>query len=108
MIGVPMDFRLGFGKAFGEEAEIVVIDVAEPEREHPRPVAAELYGDLTTSLRALVGDGPDTSAWVERAARRSRPRSARPSASSSATRARRCTRCASTASSRRCSTATRS
>src|SRR5690349_11932880 len=31
VIGVPMDFRLAFGKAFGEEAEVVVIDVAEPE-----------------------------------------------------------------------------
>jgi acetolactate synthase-1/2/3 large subunit len=62
--GVPMDFRLGFGAAFGEETEIVAIDAAEPEREHPRGVAAELYGDLTTTLRALAGSGPDTSAWV--------------------------------------------
>ena len=64
VIGVPMDFRLGFGKAFSEDAEVVVIDVAEPEREHPRPVAAELYGDLTTSLRGLLGDGPSTKGWV--------------------------------------------
>lgn len=66
VIGVPMDFRLGFGEAFGAEAEIVVIDTAEPEREHPRGVAAELYGDLTTSLRGLLGDGPSTRAWVEK------------------------------------------
>jgi acetolactate synthase I/II/III large subunit len=66
VIGVPMDFRLGFGKGFGEETEIVVIDSAEPEREHPRAVAAELYGDLTSALRALSGSGPDTRAWVER------------------------------------------
>src|SRR3954468_23520465 len=66
VIGVPMDFRLGFGKAFGEDAEIIVIDVAEPEREHPRRVAAELYGDLPSTLSALAGDGPDTSAWVEK------------------------------------------
>src|SRR3954447_24229346 len=46
VIGVPMDFRLGFGGAFGEEPEMVAIDVAEPEPEHPRTVAAELYGDL--------------------------------------------------------------
>jgi acetolactate synthase-1/2/3 large subunit len=64
VIGVPMDFRLGFGKAFGEETEIVAIDVAEPERDHPRVVAAEIYGDLQTILSALAGDGPDTSAWV--------------------------------------------
>jgi len=32
VIGVPMDFRLGFGGAFGEETEIIVVDSAEPER----------------------------------------------------------------------------
>jgi acetolactate synthase-1/2/3 large subunit len=65
VIGVPMDFRLGFGGAFGEETEIVAIDVAEPEREHPRAVAAELYGELGEALGGLAGDGPDTAAWVE-------------------------------------------
>jgi acetolactate synthase-1/2/3 large subunit len=66
VVGVPMDFRLGFGRAFGEETEIVAVDVAEPERAHPRAVAAELYGDLTETLTALAGRGPETSAWVER------------------------------------------
>ena len=33
VVGVPMDFRLGFGESFGEDTEIVVIDVAEPERD---------------------------------------------------------------------------
>ena len=45
VVGVPMDFRLGFGGAFGEETEIVVVDVAEPQRAHARAVAAECYGD---------------------------------------------------------------
>ena len=53
VIGVPLDFRLGFGAAFAQDAEIVVIDVAEPERDHPRPVAAELYGALPATLEAL-------------------------------------------------------
>jgi thiamine pyrophosphate-dependent acetolactate synthase large subunit-like protein len=53
VIGVPMDFRLGFGGAFGEETEIVVIDVAEPERRHPREVAAECYGALGATLADL-------------------------------------------------------
>src|SRR5438874_6552485 len=44
VIGVPLDFRLAFGAAFADDAEIVVIDSAEPERPHPRAVAAELYG----------------------------------------------------------------
>src|SRR3954452_21208627 len=64
VIGVPMDFRLGFGGSFGDETEIVVIDRAEPVRDHPRAVPAELYGGLEATLRALTGDGPDTSAWV--------------------------------------------
>jgi acetolactate synthase-1/2/3 large subunit len=66
VIGVPMDFRLGFGGAFGDETEIVVADVAEPAREHPRKVAAELYGDLRETLEALRGSGHDTSRWVTR------------------------------------------
>ena len=66
VVGVPMDFRLGFGAAFAADAEIVAIDVAEPQRDHPRGVAAELYGDLTSTLRALAGSAPDTKAWVER------------------------------------------
>src|SRR3712207_6543171 len=63
--GVPMDFRLGFGASFGEDTEIVVVDVAEPERDHPRPVAAELYGDLPATLRALAAaGGATTEAWT--------------------------------------------
>jgi acetolactate synthase-1/2/3 large subunit len=67
VIGVPMDFRLAFGGSFGEETELIVLDVAEPEREHPRPVAAELYGDVAATLAALAdgGGGQDTRPWVE-------------------------------------------
>jgi acetolactate synthase-1/2/3 large subunit len=53
VVGVPMDFRLGFGASFGEDTEIVVVDVAEPERRHPRPVAAECYGDLAPTLAGI-------------------------------------------------------
>ena len=68
VIGVPMDFRPGFGGSFGEETEILVADVAESERDHPRPVAAELYGALPATLDALretARGAPDTTAWVE-------------------------------------------
>jgi acetolactate synthase-1/2/3 large subunit len=54
VVGVPMDFRLGFGGAFGEQTEIVVLDVARPQRAHPRAVAAECYGDLTATLAQLL------------------------------------------------------
>ncbi len=53
VVGVPMDFRLAFGAAFGEDTEIVVIDSAEPERRHPRAVAAECYGSIPGTLRDL-------------------------------------------------------
>jgi acetolactate synthase-1/2/3 large subunit len=67
VIGVPMDFRLGFGESFGPETEIIAVDVAEPLREHPRAIAAELYGALPATLEALRSastGGADTSRWV--------------------------------------------
>jgi acetolactate synthase-1/2/3 large subunit len=54
VIGVPLDFRLGFGASFAPDAEIIVLDVAEPERNHPRPVSAELYGALPATLDSLL------------------------------------------------------
>jgi thiamine pyrophosphate-dependent acetolactate synthase large subunit-like protein len=68
VIGVPMDFRLAFGAAFGEETEIVAIDVAEPERAHPRGVAAECYGELTQTLQdlraAAGGKALASESWI--------------------------------------------
>ena len=67
VIGVPMDFRLGFGTSFGDETQIVVVDRAEAIREHPRPVAAELYGALPATLDALregASRSEDTRRWV--------------------------------------------
>jgi acetolactate synthase-1/2/3 large subunit len=69
VIGVPLDFRLGFGASFSPEAQIIVLDTAEPEREHPRPVAAQLYGALPATLDALRGSaaaGPasERETWI--------------------------------------------
>jgi len=58
VVGVPMDFRLGFGGVFGQETQLIVADRAEPDRAHPRPVAAGLYGDLSATLAALGGTSP--------------------------------------------------
>ena len=85
VIGVPMDFRLGFGSAFGEDTEIIVIDAAEPGRAHPRAVTAELYGGLPatlSTLREAVGGALSTSAWLgdlqtEEAAKREAERAER-------------------------------
>jgi acetolactate synthase-1/2/3 large subunit len=67
VIGVPMDFRLAFGAAFGEDTEIVVVDSTEPERSHPRGVAAECYGSIPHTLSELrrAGGPLPTQAWVE-------------------------------------------
>ncbi|MFL5846274.1 MAG: acetolactate synthase [Solirubrobacteraceae bacterium] len=67
IVGVPMDFRLGFGGSFGEETELIVLDRAEPVRDHPRTVAAELYGSVPRALDALrsgAAGGADSSSWV--------------------------------------------
>jgi acetolactate synthase-1/2/3 large subunit len=68
VVGVPMDFRLGFGGSFGEETEIVVIDAAEPERDYQRTVAAECYGSIARTLEDLrVGAGAKalaSEAWI--------------------------------------------
>jgi acetolactate synthase-1/2/3 large subunit len=61
VVGVPMDFRLGFGKVFGQETQLIVADRARPDREHPRPIAAGLYGDLSATLTAL-GETPRADA----------------------------------------------
>jgi acetolactate synthase-1/2/3 large subunit len=65
VIGVPLDFRLGFGAVFADDADLIVVDQAEPERDHPRPVAAELYGDLPGILTALRPASASASpAWI--------------------------------------------
>ena len=53
LIGVPMDFRLGFGGAFGDDTAIVAIDHAEPARPYPRDIAVALYGPFGATLDAL-------------------------------------------------------
>jgi acetolactate synthase I/II/III large subunit len=53
VVGVPMDFRLGFGGVFGPETQLIVADRVRPDRDHPRPIAAGLYGDLSATLTAL-------------------------------------------------------
>ena len=56
VIGVPMDFRLGFGGVFGAQTTARSSPTASHRtRPHPRDVAAELYGDLTATLSALAG-----------------------------------------------------
>ena len=66
VIGVPMDFRLGFGASFGDETKLIVIGSAPPPHPHPREVAAELYGGVAATLDALRegSSARDRSAWL--------------------------------------------
>jgi acetolactate synthase-1/2/3 large subunit len=67
VVGVPMDFRLGFGGSFGDDTRLIAIGSAPPERDHPREVAAELYGGVAATLDALregARGGPDRAGWL--------------------------------------------
>src|ERR1700704_5763605 len=86
VVGVPMDFRLGFGASLGEDTEIVAVDVAEPGRPHPRPGARPGRragpgggGRGEEGARGAGGAGgarraAAPAARVRRAARAARPR----------------------------------
>jgi acetolactate synthase-1/2/3 large subunit len=69
VVGVPMDFRLGFGGSFGEETRIVRLDVAPNALTANRAPEVDLVGDVRASLAAIReaagGGGPRTAAWLE-------------------------------------------
>jgi acetolactate synthase-1/2/3 large subunit len=68
VVGVPLDFRLGFGGSFGEETKIVRLDCAPNELTANRAPEVDLVGDVAATLAALReaagGDPSRTSAWV--------------------------------------------
>ena len=69
VVGVPIDFRLGFGASFGEQTQIVRLDAAPNALTANRAPAVDLVGDVAASLAALreaaAGDRDRTRAWVE-------------------------------------------
>src|SRR3954452_24906978 len=69
VVGVPMDFRLGFGGSFGEETKILRLDVAPNALVANRPPTVDLVGDVRATLAALLEaagvEGPRTGAWLE-------------------------------------------
>jgi acetolactate synthase I/II/III large subunit len=69
VIGVPMDFRLGFGGSFGEETKIIRLDVAANALTRNRTPDVDLVGDVRATLAALreaAGvEGPATRPWLE-------------------------------------------
>ncbi|MBV9818013.1 MAG: acetolactate synthase [Solirubrobacterales bacterium] len=69
VIGVPLDFRLGFGGVFADDAQVIAIDVAPAQRASTRALAAELYGALPATLEALAdaaagGRVGDREGWL--------------------------------------------
>jgi acetolactate synthase-1/2/3 large subunit len=62
VIGVPMDFRLGFGQSFGPQTQIVVIGSAPPEKPSAREPVVELYGGVAATLSALRETGGEVPA----------------------------------------------
>jgi acetolactate synthase-1/2/3 large subunit len=69
VVGVPIDFRLGFGGSFGEETKLIRLDVAPNELTANRAPQLDLVGDVAATLAAIgesVADGPRRSdAWLE-------------------------------------------
>jgi acetolactate synthase-1/2/3 large subunit len=88
IVGVPLDFRAGFGESFAPDARIVYLDV-DDFRKH-RPPAAAVYGDLRRALEMLAGrvEGlPRRREWLEalaadERARREKDRALREASSS--------------------------
>jgi len=69
VIGVPMDFRLGFGNSFGEETKIIRLDPAPNALVANRAPALDLVGDVRAGLAAIreaAGEGGGrTRPWLE-------------------------------------------
>ena len=69
VIGVPLDFRLGFGGSFGEETRIVSVDSAPSRLESTRSADPDLVGDIGATLAAIreaagAADRDRTARWV--------------------------------------------
>jgi acetolactate synthase-1/2/3 large subunit len=68
VIGVPLDFRLGFGASISEDATLIQLDFAPSRLEKTRTPDLELAGDIGASLTAIreAAGGPSrTAKWVE-------------------------------------------
>jgi acetolactate synthase-1/2/3 large subunit len=69
VIGVPLDFRLGFGASIAEGAKLIRLDAAPNALSANRAPDVDLVGDVASSLAALreaVGEGAArTRPWRE-------------------------------------------
>jgi acetolactate synthase-1/2/3 large subunit len=69
VIGVPLDFRLGFGASVGEEAKLIQLDFAPSRLEKTRRPDLALHGDIGATLAAIRqsagGDPKRSASWIE-------------------------------------------
>ena len=77
IVGVPLDFRLGFGGAIGADTKLIRVDVEPNRLERNRVADVDLVGDVAATLEALAaaavsaGASPDrTRDWVDALRRR--------------------------------------
>ncbi len=54
VVGVPLDFRLGFGGSFGPETKIVTLQRAPFDAQPPRAADVALIGDIAAALASLT------------------------------------------------------
>ncbi len=54
VVGVPLDFRLGFGGSFGPETKIITLQRAPFDAQPPRTADVALVGDITAALTSMT------------------------------------------------------
>ena len=68
VIGVPLDFRLGFGQSVSADAKLITLDFGPNRLEKNRKPDVDLVGDVGATLtgirEASGGDSSRTAAWV--------------------------------------------
>jgi acetolactate synthase-1/2/3 large subunit len=68
VIGVPLDFRLGFGASIAEEAKLIRLDAAPNALSANRAPQVDVVGDIAASLAAIReaagGGGSRTEPWL--------------------------------------------
>jgi len=65
IVGTALDFRLGFGEAFGADTKLIWMDGAAPPRAHPRAVDVQLIGDVRGALEHLSTGGGRNAARLD-------------------------------------------
>jgi acetolactate synthase I/II/III large subunit len=69
VIGVPLDFRLGFGGSIAEDATLIQLDFTPSRLERTRQPDLALSGDIGATLTAIreaaSGDPKRAARWVE-------------------------------------------